>query len=147
MEVTHDTHVGLTASGEMTIDKIPPSWVKLFKEAGASEEELNNPTLVVKLMGIVAEKLNQKAYNTPPTDRKSTEETSGSSPTTPETKTKTETKTPPPQKQDVPGAPDVPDAPPPPPSKVPPPASPASDRSDLLAGIKGGVELHHTEPT
>jgi len=61
MHVTHDTHVGLTKSGAMTIDTIPPSWVLLFKQAGASEKELQNPELVVELMGIVAEKLTQKA--------------------------------------------------------------------------------------
>jgi len=57
INVTHDTHVGVSKSGSLMVDNLPPSWVSLFKEAGATEKELEDPEIVVMLMGIVAERI------------------------------------------------------------------------------------------
>jgi len=80
--VCHDVHVGMNDDGLISIDNIPDSWVRLFKEAGASEDELKDPTMVMKLMTIVAEKLTQKAGlseggPTPPRAAPATPETTG----------------------------------------------------------------------
>jgi len=158
--VSHDTHVGVDQKGVLLIDNIPDVWIHLFKEAGASDKELEDPEMVGTLMTIVAAKMTEKAtgqkvseWSRPETD----------SPTLSETKRSTEqrprpandshmeheartperviaSQTPPTNKSD--------DAIPPPPLNPPPapPPEPSGQTSvNLMDEIKQGVKLEHAE--
>jgi len=59
-QVKHVTHVTATEGG-IKIDNIPPEWKALFIAAGATDAELNDPTTVLFLMQVVADRLGRKS--------------------------------------------------------------------------------------
>merc|ERR1712137_774962 len=63
-QVTRTTHVAIGSDGSAQIDNLPPSWVKLFREAGATEKELSDPNTVFLLMETVASQLSKKTKPT-----------------------------------------------------------------------------------
>lgn len=138
----------MTQSGEMTIDNIPPSWVLLFKEAGASDEELKNTQLVIELMGIVADRLQggaNAATSGPNTPHRSSSDlgTETEVKEKPQEKITTESpkSSPPPLKTEL-ESPKVPA-----PAIPPPPVASQSggSLSSLDEELKA-VKLHHAEP-
>lgn len=140
--VTHDTHVEVGDDG-LKIDNIPPSWVALFKEAGASDKDLKNSKLVFELMVIVAETLSaradrQSSPNSPQIsfDESPSNSTEHISTSKPETSVPVAT-----NKNDAPAPPPL--APPPPPQVSP--SSTGNSSVDLMSGIQG-IKLEHREP-
>merc|ERR1712107_262205 len=150
--VCHDVHVGMDDDGLISIDNIPDSWVRLFKGAGASEEELKDPAMVMKLMTIVAEKLTQKAGLSEPLvpHRPAPPIPVAATTGVPDTAATPAPAEPAPPAPAPPTAPEVTkdaSAPPAPPA---PPAVPAGvpvqpSNGSLLAEIKQGVNLEHAE--
>eukprot|EP01095_Lingulamoeba_sp_RSL-Kostka_P014893 TRINITY_DN665_c0_g1_i1.p1 TRINITY_DN665_c0_g1~~TRINITY_DN665_c0_g1_i1.p1 ORF type:complete len:436 (-),score=211.28 TRINITY_DN665_c0_g1_i1:59-1366(-) len=52
--VKQETHVGIT-NGEWDVSKLPPDWVEMFKQAGITKKEAQDPEVAKFLIGIVAE--------------------------------------------------------------------------------------------